>query len=211
MQPFPSVRDTLFADAPLEQWTKDSDSGEPWASFKSARDALQQGDKQRCIQILEDVVNRDGLESRQYAHGWYVLRQLGVKPAERTANDLLGVVVEVGMDRGLDLLAAYSDLKARYYNFAGGGVVWERLDTSLDAPIQQLLRAAEVVANKIAPWLQPKPPAPPTGNIRINVLTPGGLRFGQGPFQALASDPLGGPVITAATTLMQLMIKKTKK
>jgi hypothetical protein len=43
------------------------------------------------------------------------------------------------------------------------------------------------------------------------MLTPNGLHFGQALFKALAWDELGGPVVMAATALMQEMIKKTKK
>ena len=38
---------------------------------------------------------------------------------------------------------------------------------------------------------------------------PGGLHFGQGGFDVLAGDPMGGPVIAAATRLMQELIART--
>src|SRR5579859_2661267 len=128
----------------------------------------------------------------------------------RRCKDLYGVVVEVGMDRGLDLLAVYSDRTARYYNFGGASIVWERADVSLDGLIEQLLNAAQVVVGNIGPWTQPRPAPVPKGHIRINMITPSGLHFGQAPFQLLASDPVGGPVVTAATILMKAMIKHTK-
>ena len=46
------------------------------------------------------------------------------------------------------------------------------------------------------------------GEVRINFLTPSGLHFGQGPYQNLASDGLGGPVLAAAIRLMQALIGK---
>jgi hypothetical protein len=115
------------------------------------------------------------------------------------------------MKNGLDLLAAYSDLSARYYNFSGAGVVWERPDATLDACIQRLLDSAKAVVGKTGPWTGSRPAVPSRGDIRINMLTPNGLHFGQARFKALASDQLGGPVVLAATALMQEMIKKTKK
>jgi hypothetical protein len=47
--------------------------------------------------------------------------------------------------------------------------------------------------------------------VRINLLTPSGLHFGQGAFEVLASDPMGGPVIGSATRLMQELIAKSQE
>jgi hypothetical protein len=207
----PQIRDTLFGDMPFEEWAQPSHAHEPWASFRTAKNALDGGDRQACIGILKDIVSRTGLESRHYVQAWHFLRQLGVVPPPEKAQEILGVVVEVGMKNGLDLLAAYSDLSARYYNFSGAGVVWERPDATLDACIQRLLDSAKAVVGKTGPWTGSRPAVPSRGNIRINMLTPNGLHFGQARFKALASDQLGGPVVLAATALMQEMIKKTKK
>jgi hypothetical protein len=206
----PHIRDTLFGDVPFEHWAS-SETGEPWVSFKAAKEARARGDGDACVQILKDIVSREGLESRQYLQGWHFLKQFGVQPPPEKAKELLGIVVEVGMERGLDLLAAYPDFRARYYNFSGAAVIWERPDSSLDAPVQKLLDSATPVISKIGLWTQARPAEPRKGCIRINMLTPSGLHFGEGMFQALASDPLGGPMVTAATQLMQAMIKKTQK
>lgn len=66
------------------------------------------------------------------------------------------------MPEGLDLLAAYSDHSARYYNYSGAGVVWEHPDTSLDSPIDELLAAARQVVEMIGPWQGARPVARPT-------------------------------------------------
>ncbi len=42
--------------------------------------------------------------------------------------------------------------------------------------------------------------------VRLNMLTPSGLHFGEGPFQVLAGDPMGGPIVAAALALMQRLI-----
>jgi hypothetical protein len=55
-----------------------------------------------------------------------------------------------------------------------------------------------------------RPAAPPTGQVRINLLVPSGLHFGQGPLDALSRDPLGGPVIAAEMQLMQGLIDKSE-
>ncbi|UOQ72993.1 hypothetical protein [Hymenobacter cellulosilyticus] len=44
--------------------------------------------------------------------------------------------------------------------------------------------------------------------MRLNLLTPSGLHFGQAPFDTLWQDALGGPVLVAAQQLMQALIVK---
>jgi hypothetical protein len=45
----------------------------------------------------------------------------------------------------------------------------------------------------------------------VNILVASGLNFGEGPLDALAKDPTGGSVVTAAFQLMQELITLTKK
>lgn len=210
-QPQPEIRDALFGDRPFEYLADHSASGEPWASFKDAKDALDRGDRKVCIRVLKEIVNRKNLESRHYVQAWHFLKQLGVSPSPEVAKNLYGVVVEVGMERGLDIIAAYSDLHARYFNFSGAAIIWERPDAGLDALIQELLHSGQAVVNRIGPWTEPRPAAPPKGQVRINMLTPSGLHFGQAPFSTVASDLLAGPVVTAAVALMKELIRKVKK
>jgi hypothetical protein len=46
--------------------------------------------------------------------------------------------------------------------------------------------------------------------VRINALTFGGLHFGQGSFQAISQDGLGGLALRGAFDLMQALITKIK-
>jgi hypothetical protein len=126
------------------------------------------------------------------------------------AKQVRGVVVEVGLEGGLDLLAAYADQTARYYNYSGAGIVWERGDASLDAQIDVLLACGQTICDRIGPWEGERPAPPPTGQVRINLLTPSGLHFGQGPLELLSRDGLGGPALAAATALMQSLIAKSQ-
>ena len=146
--------------------------------------------------------HRPGLEPRHYLQAWHYLRLHGAQPPPAVAKQVLGVVIEVALPEGLDLLAAYPDHSARYYNYSGAGVVWEHPDATLDAQIDALLTAAARVVAEIGPWEQARPAPPPRGQLRMSFLTPSGLHFGQGPMNALARDPLGGPVVQGATVLM---------
>lgn len=208
--PRAELRDTLFGDLPLSRWPPDpaSADGEPWASFVAARRAFESDDPSSAAASLRRVLSTPGLESRHYLQAWHALRAAGERPDEDEAKHLYGVVVEVAMPDGLDLLAAYEDGTARYYNYSGAGVVWERPDASVDSAVSALLAAGRTLVAQIGPWEGERPPAPRGGDVRLSLLTPSGLHFGQGPFDVLASDQLGGPAIAAATRLMQELIAK---
>jgi hypothetical protein len=209
----PSMRDTLFGDAPLENWPPGDPDPimPPWDLFVSARSHLAAGNSDVAKECWQSILKQPGLEARMYLQAWHFLRQQGKIPPPEVAKQVLGVVVEVGMRGGFDLLAAYRDYSARYYNYSKGGIVWEHPDDSLNSNIDQLLAASQLVVDKIGPWDKPRPLAP-SGNVtRLNFLTPSGLHFGQGPMAALARDPLAGGVINSATILMKALIAKAGK
>ena len=208
-RPSITVRDTLFGDLPLSDWPRGEDAtAEPWASFVRARNSLDKGDKASAIQVLQNITEMQGLESRHYLQAWHFLRQLGVNPPADKGKIVYGVVVEVGMKNGTDILVAYLDHTARYLNYTGAGVIWERPDSSLDAQMETLLRAGQAVANQIGPWEQARPAAPVNEYVRLNMLTPSGLHFGYGTFENLSKEPMGKAIIDPAT---QLMVSLTKK
>ena len=202
-----SVRDTLFGDSPLDQWPADNKSDVfPWSAFVTARDLLKKKDKAGAAKLWQQIVDTPRLESRHYLQAWHFLRQNGHQPPVTTAKQLLGVVVEVGMSGGLDLLAAYPDHTARYYNYSGAGVVWDHPNASLDQAINALLIASSKVISKIGPWEKARPAAPPKGQMRLCFLTRSGLHFGQADMNTFAADPMAGPVVQSATALMQKLI-----
>jgi hypothetical protein len=207
--PNPS-RETLFGDMPLEQWPGGEVSSDsfPWCTFVSARSHFAARRQSEAIACWQQIVERPGLEPRHYLQAWHFLRQHGQQPPAELAKQVIGVVVEVAMSEGLDLLAAYTDHSARYYNNWGAGVVWEHPDTSLDIAIDQLLEASKHVVAQIGPWEESRPGPPPRDSARLSFLTPSGLHFGQGPTSALSRDPLGGRVLQLATELMRALVAK---
>jgi hypothetical protein len=131
-----------------------------------------------------------------------------MNPPDDKAKEVHGVIVEVAMKGGVDIVAAYADHTARYFNYSGAAVIWEHPDDSLKGEIETLLDAGKNIIQNIGPWEDERPGLPPPGQARISMLTPSGLHFGQAPFNALANDEMGGPIIKAATDLMQALIKK---
>ena len=206
------IRDTLFGDMPISEWPSNGDRNtEPWGSFVQARQHLDKRDKNSAITIWKTITDTPGLEARHYLQAWHFLRQHGENPPSEKTKMVYGVIVEVAVKGGADIVAAYADYTARYLNYSGAGVIWEHPDTSLDAEIEALLKAGQAVANVIGPWEQARPPAPQDDNVRLNMLTPSGLHFGYGSFKSLYEEPMGRSIIDPATRLMQSLIAKDKK
>lgn len=203
------IREVLFGDMPLKDRCKGS--GSPWIYFAEAREHIDNGDNLKAMDALKQVLSIHGLESRHYIQAWYHLRELGVMPDKNIAKKVFGVIFEVSLDKGLDILAVYENHSARYFNYSGKAVIWDRPDDSLDGVIDQIIKLSQKVVNKIGPWEKERPGPPQKGDIRLNFLTPLGLHFGQGPFGILAKDPMGGPIINVGTYLMQKLIQLGQK
>jgi hypothetical protein len=204
------IRNTLFGDVPLAEVVRAHPKvtlNEPWASFVRARDLRDNGDAEGAKKALRQILAMPDLESRVFLQTWHNLRELGEPAPQDRAKYVVGVVVEVGMPKGLDIVAAYRDHRARYFNYSGAGVLWERRDGSLDGLIDELLQAGTVVAKAIGPWNQPRPPEPKNGTVRINLLTPSGIHLGQGPVEALNQDAMGGPILSASYGLMKRLVE----
>jgi hypothetical protein len=208
------IRETLFGDLPLARLVQARpgfELAEPWNSFAQARAFAESGDQQGARKFLHQILQTPDLDARICLQTWHSLRELGDNPPQVIEKNVLGVVVEVGMHKGLDLVAAYADHRARTFVHSGGGVLWERQDDSFDALIDELLKAGSMVAQAIQPWTQARPPEPKKGNARINLLTPSGLHLGQGPIETLKMDAMGGPILSAAFALTKKLMDLTKK
>jgi hypothetical protein len=208
---FDEIRELLFGDVPLPDWKAHDPEGNtvpPWSSFEAARVALERSDPATAVQALRHVLSLPDLESRQHLQVWHFLRGLGVHPAADEAKRVHGVVLEVHLREGLDTLAAYLDHTARYINHGGKLIVWDTPDASVGGLIDQLIAAGQAVANVIGTWEHARRPAPPKNHVRLNMLTPAGLHFGEGPLDVLGVDPMGGPVLAAGTLLMKALIER---
>lgn len=130
--------------------------------------------------------------------------RLRAKGLAKPGKELLGVVVEVGLDLGLDALGVFPNGAARYFNQSGRLVIWEGIDDpTVDALTRQLFEESLSIVNRIGPWDQPRRPQPPLGMTRITFLVSDGLYFGEGPTNTFFEDPLAKPALETATRLMQ--------
>ncbi len=202
--PTNDIREMLFGDMPLSYWASGKPAAEPWASFARAKALVDAGNDPEAAGTLLEIVQTPGLESRHYLQAHHFIRQLGYRL--HGEKQLLGVVVEVAMPEGLDLLAVYDDHTARYYNYSGAAGVWERPNAFLDEEIGQVLQAGQTIMERIGPWAGPRPGAPKEGNARLNLLTSDGLHFGEGPLNLLMNDRLGSALLKASLRLIERLM-----
>jgi hypothetical protein len=184
-----------FAEAQLEQ------EGHPLAK---ARLALGMADTGTAIAELKSIAASS--VSRYRYHAWNELKKLGVLPSRSLTKSLLGVVVEVGLPSGTDYVAVYADNTARYFNFSGKKVIWEAPNHDFDLEFQKLFQCSQSIVDLIGVWEGPRRPAPASGAVRLNFLTPSGLYFGEGSFEVLWKDPMAQPVLAQALAVMKKMI-----
>src|SRR6188474_2086582 len=119
---------------------------------------------------LAAVAADDEAESRVRAVAFRRLKAAGkTLPAD---PPLLGVIVEIALDEGLDTLAAYADGRVRYINHAGGMTIVEE-GSPLRAQVDGLLLASQAVVARIGPWRGDRLPPPPTGQARLTFLVGG--------------------------------------
>ena len=188
------IYDLLFCDdLNLFKNNISDQSAPPWNTLFSTN-----RNKEELVKLVDD----DQTESRVQILACNTLLAEG---HAFNFQQLFGVIVEVAMEEGLDVIAAYSDGSARYINYSGKVIVLESPTEQSDALIDDLLNAGNEVVQKIGPWDKERLPFPPAGQVRLTFLVSDGLYFGQGPFDVLAEDPMGGPVINAAAELMKYL------
>jgi hypothetical protein len=131
------------------------------------------------------------------------LISLGHTPVNK---ELLGVIVEVALDEGLDVLASFCNGTARYINHTERLLVWETQDDEKANQLKDdLFNSSRAIVAAIGPWDKPRRPSPAKGNLRISFLVSDGLYFGEGPMNVLFNDTMAAPALTAATQLMQYL------
>jgi hypothetical protein len=170
--------------------------------FADDVDAFPMVEASATTEALASVAEDDSVESRVRVVAFRRLAQRGVPPPAQPP--LLGTIVEIGLHEGLDTLAAYADGGVRYINHAGAVSIVEG-GGPLAAQVEAVLLTSKRAVAAIGPWQGERLPPPSTDQARLTFLVGGQLYFGQGPFDALASDGLAGPVLATATTLLSVI------
>jgi hypothetical protein len=156
---------------------------------------------------LVRIVNDKDVEPRLQLLAYHMLRESRKQPSKKI---LLGVVIEVGLEGGLDVLASYRNGTARYINQSGKLIIWENTeDATVNELTATLFEQCWDIVNQIGPWDKPRRPHPPKNNLRISFLVSDGLYFGEGGMNVLFNDPMAAPALNTATKLMQYLTAKS--
>lgn len=156
---------------------------------------------------LQKLIDDTGADPRVKILASNLLLAHGHKPAQK---ELFAIIVEVGLEQGLDTLASFHNGTARYINQSGKIVIWESTtDAEANAITAELFSKGEQVIKQIGPWDKPRRPQPAKGMARISFLVSDGLYFGEAPLNTLFNDPLASPALMSATQLMQYLMKKS--
>lgn len=192
------IYELLFCDQPLLFVSNEKQASlYPWNVLLAAQPSMEQ---------LHTITQDASAESRMQLLAYRRLTEMG---EIINTKKLLGVVVEVGMEDGLDTLAAYQDGTARYLNHSGRTIFWNTATAQSQNLIDELFAQSNEVVKQIGPWDQQRLPPPSSGNIRLSFLVSDGLYFGQGHFETLYAEGLARPVIDAATQLMIFLTQQS--
>ena len=210
------MRETLYSNASLEPMLnrikEDAKTNFPWSNFVEADQASKKNDAARAITLLKQIVDTGELNTRIYLQAWHTLMSLGKQPPESLRGVIQGVVVEYNMpDKGLDIVAAYADHTARYWNYSGAGIVWEIRDPEIDKLIDDLLKVGQEIMNRIGAEPRENLPIPTPGKLRIFLMAYNGSSFGEGLYDQLIKDQMGNYAINASYNLMMGLMKMQEK
>jgi hypothetical protein len=158
------------------------------------------------VEKLKAISIDKSLEARHRILAFNLLRMKGFPT---TQKELLGVIVEVSLEGGLDVLAAFSEGCARYINHSEKLLVWEKQTEQSTQLIEKLFNDSLSVVNQIGPWDKERRKFPTKGMVRLTFLVSDGLYFGEGAF--LQDDAMAGPVISSATQLMTYLTQQVPR
>jgi len=158
-------------------------------------------DKVQMLNVANDIT----IQSRYRLIFWKELIAKGIDPVQM---EVLGVVVEVGLENGLDVVAAYKDGSCRYINHTGKTIFFDSPNEESLKLTTDLITNGQAVANKIGPWDKPRREFPKSGTVRLSFLANDGLYFGEGAFEIMYQDKMASPVINVAISLMNHLIDR---
>jgi len=216
--PLGEIRELLFADLDVAGVRRvfrpapGEEGPDVGAALLALAAAAEAGDADSAGTQLRLLLG-SGPETRVRLQAWAMARRAGV-PLAGDARRIRGVIVDMGLEDGVDTIAAFEDGSARYLNQAGGGIFWEvgQADGGdVRRAIAALLEAGQRVVDATGPLDGERPDAPSNGVAEIWLLTDGGIHLGMGPADVIGRDRLGGPVLGAAFQLMTTLMARTHR
>ncbi len=118
------------------------------------------------------MLGTPNLKAREQIQAWAIWRELGFLPDRRDAEKVLGVVVEMGLEKAAAVVAGYADGEARMF-WTTGGLIAGLEDDSVLAAAKALVDTAQP-ALELLP-IDTRRPLPAPGWVRFAILTPAGM------------------------------------
>jgi hypothetical protein len=186
------VYNILFCDNDALVKPTDAASATPWqkvlfaakpnpTAVRAVADDAKEGS---CVRLMADKWLRE--------HGQLV-----------PSKQLLGVIIEVPVDEGLDTLAVYADGHVRFISHADKLIVIDAPPADMQAKENDVFAASRKILAGIGVWNKPRLPVPAKGKVRMSFLASDGLYFGEGSFAAFQNNADAAQVIKDGTVLLQ--------
>lgn len=157
-------------------WLETEISRFPWILLAAAYTRITAGDPDTALRYLRAVTILAS-DSLLQLWAWHSIRKLGKQPSASVASQVLGIVIEVPNEGLADVLASYADGTARYINHQGGVILWDDYDNSISPLIDEGIQMAQPVGEL---QNQHETDPVPEGQVRLTILTPGGMHIWQG-------------------------------
>lgn len=174
--------------------------------FKTTDDATRSlfadGTEPKVVRAIADDRDEES-RVRMLAYNWLHENAQPVPPKET-----LGVVIEVPLEQGLDVLAAYADGTVRYINHMGSISVYESHPAEIAAQAKEIVETAQGMVRQQPVGTRRRQAPPSLGDVRLTALVSDGLYVGQGAFEAIATGKQTAPVLQGAQKLLDLIVRQ---
>lgn len=190
-----ALYDMLFCDRPERFAPAAGRPAAPWQTV-----LFNPGTDPRDVLALS---TDEQVDARVRALAWNWLRERHYAVPKR---QLLGVIFEVPMERGMDTLAAYLDGSVRLLHHAGPPAIFEGPMAALQPTVERVFMTAQHIVDRIGPSDKPRQPVP-AQMTRLSFIVSDGLYYGQGPMQVLQSDAMAGPLLSAGAELLTKVVE----
>ena len=197
------IRQMLFANQSLKEQAKQAKldgTDSPFQRIADASKLVDEGKTNVAITKLQSVLQMQPLETRVELWSWSGLRELGENPEQKIATEVLGVIIEVPMQDGYyDTLSAYADGSARYLNFSGKAIFWDKPDAAIKNLCRNFIESVIPASSSAKPR---NSNALPKLGAQVTLLTRSGNFVISAPSQS---------VMTSSAKLMIELINRAKQ
>lgn len=194
-----AIYNMLFCDDPLNFGNTDK-------QFEHKAQSLILSNSTK-LEDLRNLLLDVNLDIRYQLLIYNKLIQLGEIPI---LHELLGIVIELGLDSGLDVLAAYKNGAVRYINQFEKLILWEALEENqINLLIQQLFHEGNKTFKNYDLQKLSRSSLPGVGVLRISLLRSDGTFYLEGSIDDLFSDSFTQPLLEVATYIMQILIDRS--